>query len=256
MKFSSYLLTAFFLFSAGASLAQRDVDQEEKPLISQDEIDDLLMWMVDGKYEKVLYKAIRYTEDDKTKKEPLPYIYMSQAFFRISESDDAKLLEQYKGALKSALKYCSKFVKKDKEKTYFYEFTDYINELRRATMNQAEIYVDDLKFTKAKSYYKYLYTFDLEDPGAHLMYGTVLWKNKTKRDAQIAWEKARQLLLDQQGRGLQEVQLDLLRYAIIYTAETMDEEGNRTGAIEWLDLGEELFGSQKEYGAVRRSIEG
>ena len=41
---------------------------------------------VDGgwKYEKVLYKAIRYTEDDDTKKEPVPYVFMSMAFFKIS----------------------------------------------------------------------------------------------------------------------------------------------------------------------------
>ena len=56
-----------------------------------------------GKYEKVLYKAIRYTEDDETKKEPVPYVFMSMAFFKISESSDAELLLKYSKALKDAL---------------------------------------------------------------------------------------------------------------------------------------------------------
>ncbi|MGB2384369.1 MAG: hypothetical protein ACPH8E_02605, partial [Flavobacteriales bacterium] len=147
-------MVGLMLLQPLASFGQRYGDEDEAPLIPQEDFDELLMWMVDGKYEKVLYKAIRYTEDDDTKKEPVPYVFMSMAFFKISESSDEELLEKYSKALKDALKYASKFVKKDKEGEYIGEYVDYFNDLRRATMNQAEIYVDEEKFTKAKSYYK------------------------------------------------------------------------------------------------------
>ena len=90
MKYSSLLL-AFAAALACVNPSFGQVEEEGKPLISQKEYDEMLMWMVNGKYEKVLYKAIRYTESEKTANEPLPYAYMAEAYFRIHQSDDAKL---------------------------------------------------------------------------------------------------------------------------------------------------------------------
>jgi hypothetical protein len=252
MKLLHLLLIGCALTAPLASIAQ--YDDEEPPLIPQEDFDELLMWMVDGKFEKVLYKAIRYTEDDKTSKEPLPYVFMSMAFFKISESSDPDLLEKFPNGLKDALKYSSKFVKKDKQNEHVADYTDYFNDLRRSTMNQSEVFVDDEKYTKAKSYYKYLYSLDTEDPGAWLMYGTVLWKTKAKRDAEEAWALAKELLAEYGGKGLEEVQVDLLKYGVIYTAEMLAAEGDRTGAREWLDATDALFSDDREVQAVRRSI--
>jgi len=250
------LLVGLMLIQPFTSFGQRYGDEDEAPLIPQEDFDELLMWMVDGKYEKVLYKAIRYTEDDETSKEPVPYVFMSMAFFKISESSDMELLEKYDKALKDALKYASKFVKKDKDKEYIDEYTDFFNDLRRATMNEAEIYVDEEKYTKAKGYYKYLWTLDEEDPGAWLMYGSVLWKAKAVRDAQESWNTAEKLLAEYGGKGLEEVQTDLLKYAVIYTAEMLAGEGNRSDARKWLEATNSVFESDREVQAVKRSIGG
>lgn len=251
MKSTAFLIVLGLFALPFSFFAQ---EEEEKPLIPQEDFDELLMWMVDGKYEKVLFKAIRYTEDDKTSKEPLPYAFMSEAFFRISQSDDAELQEEYSGALKEALKYASKFRKKDRENEYFAQYTEYFNELRRATMNEAEVFVDDEKFTRAKSYYKYLYVLDESDAGAWLMYGTVLWKTKATRDAEENWQTARDLLTEQGGKGLEDVQLDLLRYAVRYTAEMLADEGKRAEALAWLTLVADIFPDDRELTAIGRSL--
>ena len=48
-----------------------DDEEEPKPiLIEEKQLNQLLMWMVDEKYEKVLFKAIRYIENDKTSRHP------------------------------------------------------------------------------------------------------------------------------------------------------------------------------------------
>lgn len=250
------LLVGLMLIQSIASFGQRYGDEEEAPLIPQEDFDELLMWMVDGKYEKVLYKAIRYTEDEVTSKEPVPYAFMAMAYFKISETSDPELLEKYANALKDALKYASKFVKKDKENEYVEDYVDFFNDLRRATMNEAEIYVDEEKFTKAKGYYKYLWTLDEEDPGAWLMYGTVMWKAKAVRDAEESWNTAEKLLAEYGGRGLEEVQMDLLKYAVIYTAEMLAGEGNRTDARKWIQATSSVFESDREVQAVMRSIGG
>lgn len=265
-KKSTWLLSLIFIASSLLStdlLAQRgkqsDNDKPRKPLISQDEYNKLLMWIVDEKYENVLYKCIRYTEGDKTKKLPLPYVYMAQAYLGIHSTDDHDLREQYQAdknkALKNSLKYTSKFVKKDKEKEYYHEFIDFFDKLRKEAKNAAETEMDNLKFTKAKSYYKYLTDIDPEDPGAWLMFAAVYKQLNSKKEALENYEKARNLMLDFGGRGLSEVQTELLHFAIIYNAELLSTS-DRAAALEWLALGDDLFSGDREFEAVKRSIGG
>jgi len=258
----SHLAMALFLTLATApqlSAQIREEEEEEPILVSENELNQLLVWYVDGKYEKVLYKAIRYTEDDEQKKHPMPYLYMAKAYLGIHNSDDADLREAYEvdklKALKNALKYAGKFVKKDKEQEYIFEELEYIEDLRKETIIAAETEMDNGKFTKAKSYYKYLTTLDKEDPGAWMMYGTVFLTLKARRDADKAWETARNLLLDQQARGLTEGQRELLQYAFVTTIEKLDEMGDRAAAQDFISLGDDFIGGDREFEAVKRSLD-
>ena len=209
---------------------------------------------------RCLYKAIRYTEDDEQKKHPMPYFYMSKAYLSIHKSDDADLREAYEvdklKALKNALKYASKFVKKDREKDYVPSEQEFIEELRKETLVAAETEIDNGKYTKAKGYYKYLTALDEEDPGAWLMFGTVYLTLKARRDAEVCWEKAKNLILDQQGRGLTEGQNELLQFAFVFTIEKLNELGDQATMREYITLGEELLGNDREFQAVKRSVGG
>ena len=149
--------------------AQRNRDDDEEPiLIPEEELDELLVLVRGRQIRKGLYKAIRYTEDDEQKKHPMPYFYMSKAYLSIHKSDDADLREAYEvdklKALKNALKYASKFVKKDKEKDYVPSEQEFIEELRKETIVAAETEMDNGKYTKAKGYYKYLTALDEGGP--------------------------------------------------------------------------------------------
>ena len=86
------------------------------------------------------------------------------------------------------------------------------------------------------------------------MYGSVLWKSKSVRDAQESWSTAEQLLIEFSGKGLEEVQEDLLKYAVIYTAEMLANEGNLTDAKKWIEATDDLFGMDREVQAVLRSL--
>tara|TARA_B000000532_G_C18799669_1_gene376426 strand:- start:138 stop:974 length:837 start_codon:yes stop_codon:yes gene_type:complete len=258
----SLLFIYSLLFSANG-LAQRgnpaDNEKPQKPLISQEEYNKLLMWLVDEKYENVLYKCIRYTEDDDTKKLPLPYIRMAQAYLGIHQTDDNELREKFEAdknkALKNSLKYASKYRKKDKELEHYHEFAEFFDALWSETKNAAETEMDNEKYTKAKSYYKYLCTIDPDDPGATLMLAAVYQQLKSRKEAELTYEKARNLLLEFGGKGLREIQADLLHFAIIYNVEILANV-NRPAALEWLELGSELFRGEPEFEAVRRSIGG
>jgi tetratricopeptide (TPR) repeat protein len=262
---SLFAFVAFlFVLALGAAPqvhAQIQEEEEEEPiLITEDELNQLLVWYVDEKYEKVLFKAIRYTEDDEQKKHPVPYLYMAKGYLGIHNSDDSDLRETYEvdklKALKNALKYAGKFVKKDKEMEYVPQEQEFLEDLRKETIIAAETEMDNGKYTKAKSYYKYLTTIDEEDPGAWMMYGTVFLALKARRDADIAWETATNLLKDQQARGLTEGQRELLQYAFVMTIEKLDEMGDRAAARTFISLGDQFVGGDREFEAVKRSIGG
>ena len=251
----SFLLTA----TTYAQKGRQDEEQFVKPAISEEEYNKLLMWIVDEKYENVLYKCIRYTEDEKTKKLPLPYIYMAQAYMGIHLTDDHELREQFEAdkmkALKNSLKYASKYRKKDKELEHYAEFEEYFDQLWKETMVAAETEMDNGKYTKAKSYYKYLSTIDPEDPGAVLMYAAVFQQLKSRKEAEETYARAKELLIEFGGKGLREIQTELLHFAFIYNIEILASV-DRAAALEWLSMGMEMFRGDPELEAVRRSIGG
>lgn len=247
------LLFGLLTFAPFSGFAQDD--DEEKPAISQEEYDKLLILMIDEKYDKLLYKAIKFTEEEETKNEPRPYVIMAQAFFAISQSGNEEWQEKYPKAYTDAIKYALKFVKKDKNQEVIGEYTEFFNELRRAMMNEAEMHVDDEKYSKAKRQYKNMFKMavDEEDGPAWLMYGTMLWMDDEKSDAEEAWVKARELLANG-GKGLEDVQLDLLKYGVIYTAEALAGAGQLTEARAWIQLVDSTLGSDREVQAVLRSL--
>ena len=100
---------------------------------------DLLSLLVSEEYEKVLRKADRYNQNDKTKKDPLPYLYYSEASYKMSL--DHKYQELYPKSYKTAISYAIKFSKKDKEHAYQEDALDYFEELRVVIGEEVENYL-------------------------------------------------------------------------------------------------------------------
>ena len=78
-------------------------------------LEKLAKYFNQGKYEKCLDKAEGYTFNEKTKREPEPYLYMSMCFLELSKSDDPYITDYYKNPVKSAIKFAAKFKQKDKK---------------------------------------------------------------------------------------------------------------------------------------------
>lgn len=225
--------------------------------------------MVDGKYERVLYRAINFTENDKTKKDPEPYYYMAAAYLQIYLSDDPELQESYPKALKEALKYATKFVKKDKELEYVLDQTEFFEELRVAAIAQADTEMDAEKYTRAKSIYNYLVKLDLKDPSAYMMRGFSNYQARSKRDAYLDFDIACSLVGTMTGRTkaadetghyrdepLTESQGNLLKTSIISAAEQLDADGERAKAVELLEYGLGLFEADRSFMVTYSSIIG
>ncbi|MGA1374199.1 MAG: thiamine pyrophosphate-binding protein, partial [Flavobacteriales bacterium] len=102
MKYSSLIALVVVALASVAQVSAQE-EGETKPLISQKEYDEMLMWMVNGKYEKVLYKAIRYTESEKTANEPLPYAYMAEAYGKLTGRPGICMVTRGPGATNAAI---------------------------------------------------------------------------------------------------------------------------------------------------------
>lgn len=239
------LLLFLFLGLMGTSMtAQRDYD-------------DLLELIVDEKYDRCLTKAEKYTLSDETKKDPLPYLYMSISFFRIHMGDDEKLKEYYENkSFKNSLKYASKYAKKDKENEFYSEFTDYFVELRQATYEEAENYDQEGKYTKSKGLYKYLTTIDPSDPGAWLYKGFTEWAVKSRKDSGLSFEKAKTISNEMGVDHLQEDQVNRFKIGLIMVSEYLDAQGEGTKARELMELGKAFFADDDSYMITYKDIVG
>ena len=212
--------------------------------MAQEEYDDLLNLLIDEKYEKLVYKAEKYTVNDKTKRDPLPYLYMSIGFFEISKISEFD--EDYPKAFKNALKYAAKYKKKDKESEHFDDHTEYFDDLRKAAIIEAETFNDMEKYAKSKAYYKNLYQLDDQDAGAYIYSGVVLERMKAGKEAEVLYELAQEVL-EGGCSGLTDTQMEYLKTGLIWMADYYAENGRGSEAKDWMELGMEFFEEDKEY---------
>jgi tetratricopeptide (TPR) repeat protein len=220
---------------------------------TDNDYEDLLTLFVDEKYEKCLYKAEGYTLNEKTKKDPLPYLFVSRCYFQISKMDEFKA--KYPDPFKDAMKYISKYAAKDKERKYAGDYEEFLSELRQSAIAQAETQMDAQKFTKAKTLYDQVSDMDPNDAGAQIMLGITFSFMKAKKDAEIAFGKAMAILIEKKASLLSE-QKDLLKNSIMAYAVLLADQGDRSTAIEWLELGQEYFKEDAEYKVTYETIKG
>ncbi len=109
------------------------------------------------KFEDVAYKGMNMIEKDKYKKDPEIYLYISMAWYEISQINDEKMGEEYPKALRDAFKYAARFIKKDRDGVWYEDNTDFFEDLKKAGIADAAEWVDnDRKRRNAVSTYKYM----------------------------------------------------------------------------------------------------
>lgn len=218
------------------------------------DFEDLLLPFVDGKYEKVLVKAEKYTLDDATKKEPLPHLFLSMSFFEISKMDDEKMKTKYPDAFKNAVKSLTKYSKLDKEKQFASEYEDFFADIRKAIISEGEVYLDQLKYTKCKATYTTLTQIDANDAGAYLMLGLSFEEMKSKKESETAFATADKLLQEGTATTSNKTQKDFLKNSLILYASKCAAKGDKIKAKKWMEKGMSLFGEDNEYKVTYESL--
>lgn len=217
---------------------------------TDNEYKDLLTIFVSGKYEKCLYKAEGYTIDDKTKKDALPYLFMSRCFYEMSKKDEFK--EKYPKAFNDAMKYAVKYAAKDKDKKHYADYEDFFIALRTDAITEAETQYDNQKWPKAKQIYDQLTDLDVNDAGAWMMLAMTQAAQKAKKEAETAGNKAKALLENKTASTSPE-QLKLMKYGLEKFCTDL-KATNRAEARKWMDWGAEYFQEDPEFKVIYDEI--
>ena len=215
--------------------------------------EDLLVLLIDEKYKQCLSKSLNYSEKEDCRKDPLPYLYISMCYYEMSKLEEYD--EDYPKAFRDALKYAKKFRKKDKNVEFFHNYEDYWSELNTDCAGVAEIYMDEMAWSKAKRYYDYMVNYHPENPGAWLHYSLAQKKYGQVREADESLMKFDETLAAIPDLGnLSEDQKKLLKSALIKYAEELESEGSKTTALEYLEKGRELYRGDKEFEGYYQSL--
>ena len=180
----------------------------------------------------------------------MPYLFAAMANYEMSK--DEKYAEAYPKAFKDACKYAARWRKKDKEGVYVYDNKDFISELRESAMEEAEGYLEDGSYSKAKSYYKYMTEFGPEDPGSWLVYALVQKKLNDFGGNQESLGLFEETMAN--VSKLDKVSMRLLKYALIRYSEDLYREGKKSDAKAMMSKGKDHFADDKEFNVVMEDL--
>ncbi len=217
----------------------------------QDEqFEDLMVLFADEKYEKCIAKAAKYSQKEKTKKHPLPFLYLSMSYYEMSR--DHKYKEDYPKAYKSSLSYAAKYRKKDKGYAYEEDSFEYIETLKSVIIEEVENYCAEgtLKSNKkALGLMKKMIAIDPSDRGAALMRAMfeIRTNNKTQGKKLLATAKkdiesiGTDVMFDDMSPETQY----MLRFALINYANFIKDK-DIIEARKAISLGHQYFYAENE----------
>ena len=216
--------------------------------------EDLLVLYVDEKYEKCMEKALTYTENDATKKDALPFLYVSMCNYEMSKLE--KFAADYPKAGRDALKWAEKYRKKDKEKEFFGNYEDYWSSLNTMAAETGENLIDDPKgLSKAKANFDAMTGYYPENPGPWMMLAIVQYKSNLNKEgdlSMVGFDKA----MAEAGdiKTLPKDQQKLLKNALIRYADFMVAKGDRTKARKYAEMGKEAFMEEPDFKGMWDSL--
>ena len=213
---------------------------------SQEDFMDLLLLFVDEKYDICFHKSLKYTEKEKTKKHPLPYLYISMASFEMSQ--DHKYTNMYPKAFKTSLSFLSKYRKKDKGFEYKDDSEDFIEKIKLIIAEEIENYMTEgteSTYGKAAGLTKKICSIDPSDYGSKLLYGHLCILTKNRSTAK-EYMKPSLIYIDSipdkkfTFKNMTFSQQHYLKFAIMELAKYQKNK-NVINAQSTLSLGKELF---------------
>tara|TARA_B110000046_G_scaffold31064_1_gene32899 strand:- start:1494 stop:2264 length:771 start_codon:yes stop_codon:yes gene_type:complete len=193
-------------------------------------------------YDKCAYKAEKYSQKDKYKRDPEPYLYMAMCFYQAHVQPE-KFDQEFDDPLKDALKYAYKFRKKDKTGELFESNRELLDKIREEALASAKFYYNDSDYRKASSEFKRIQKVIPDDFNVMLMTGVadIMAKNASQGERLVV--VALDSIRAQDERGVwekDEVTYDIMIKGIVGYTNYLSEVERLEEAQETLTFARKL----------------
>ena len=193
-------------------------------------------------YDKCAYKAEKYSQKDKYKRDPEPYLYMAMCFYQAHVQPE-KFDQEFDDPLKDALKYAYKFRKKDKTGELFESNRELLDKIREEALANAKFYYNDNDYRKASSEFKRIQKVIPDDFNVMLMTGVadIMAKNASQGERLVV--VALDSIRAQDERGVwekDEVTYDIMIKGIVGYTNYLSEVERLEEAQETLTFARKL----------------
>lgn len=215
-------------------------------VLKAQEYEDLAALWVDQKYAKLADKAEKYTTAEKTKNDPLPYLYLAKALYRISLDETMREKEAYVKAESDALNYAVKYKKKDKNGTYKQDADLFFSEMKKTYFEQTENFYEAANYKKTMAIVKKVVQFDDQSPGAWIIKGICEFEAKNKAEAIKNVNLGIDLVKKCDFNNMYEVDQNFMRYSLMTYANYLVKTKDKTNAKSVISLGYQYFSKVKD----------
>lgn len=210
---------------------------------------DLKILYADANYEKLAKVASGYTENDKTKKDILPYIWLSKGLYKISLSgtDD----ENFKNAYKDALKYMAKGMKYDlkyNNGTTLDDNREFVDELQKSLF---ELIDNELTSGSAQKAYGWAVRYKKitqNNVGIIYVSGACKYKAQDKTTARSLWQEAEaELKTVESIQDWSEADKGILKIGILHSAAALNDSRQQDKARALLNKVAHWFENDEDW---------
>lgn len=185
--------------------------------------DDLKILYADANYEKLAKVASGYTENDKTKKDVLPYIWLSKGLYKISLSGSDN--DKFKNAYKDAIKYLGKGITYDhkyNEGATLEEHKEFIESFQLSLQELIENEISSGNFKRAYGWVIKYQKVTSQMVGVKYLLGACKYEDQDKATARAMWNEGDALMTEITSiKGWSEADINIFRSGLLLSANAM-----------------------------------
>lgn len=161
-------------------------------LYSQNSFEDLLILKADRNWDKLIKKSEKYTNSNKTRKDPEPYYYLAYGLYKMSFKADRD--DKYKNAYKSSFTAVSKMLRYDESKNVQEKHAEFISELKLSLLEIIQNELGNEDYRRGFGWAMRFYKFGRDYIPAYFLDGALRYRKGDKSTARTKWDVGRALL--------------------------------------------------------------
>jgi hypothetical protein len=208
--------------------------------------DDLKILYADGKYEKLVTAADKYTMKEDLKKDPFPFMWLAKGLYKVSLSGTSD--EKYKGAYKEAIAALGKSMKIDKDSACILVHKEFVDEFQMSIVERVNNDISANKIKDAAGWASKYYKITTHPLGPKYIEAAAKYKSADKGGAAMIWKEC-DVLMNKivDVTAWSKADLNLLKIGVIQTAECFVNARQKEKAVSLLNKVAPWFEGDEEF---------